>query len=120
MRGIFNFRIIILLSLLGVFYFFLCDFHIPIKNIGDKSEIIAHVDSIKNFKLFEMYDYDLVYYHYCINQLVYQDSITSNRLNGTVNKGDSLIVVVSGINPVRHTVKAPQDRKQAAYQLMGR
>lgn len=119
MKGILNFRIVILLLVLGVIYFFLCDFKTPLKNIGKDVEFVARVDSVKTFQLFEMYTYEQVYYHYFVEREPFNDSITSNRLNGTVNRGDSLIIIVSNVNPVRHHVKSLHGRKQEAYQHMG-
>jgi len=120
MKGIFNFKIVLLLMALIVLYLFLCDFQIPLKNIGKKSESTAYVDSVKHLEIFEVYSYDQIYYHYLFDNQFFHDSITSNRIEGTVNTGDSLIVMVSKMNPGNNTVKSFYGRRQDPIQYMGR
>lgn len=116
----FNFRLFAFLIVLMAVYLFLCDFQIPVKNIGKKAESVAYVDSVKQLDLFDFYSYDQVYYHYFFNEQPFSDSITSNRYTGVVNEGDSLIVMVSKMNPVNNTVKSIYGRSQEPLQVMSR
>ena len=119
MKGIFNYRIVFFLAILFGLYLFVCDFKIPIENLGKKMESTAYVDSVKQLEIFEVYNYDLIYYHYLVEEQFYSDSTTANRYDGTLNTGDSLIVVVSKMNPENNTVKSFYTRKQSVVQYMG-
>lgn len=120
MKGIFDFRLFAFLILLMGIYLFLCDFQVPVKNIGKKTESIAYVDSVKQLHLFDLYSYDQIYYHYKFDNQRFIDSLTSNRYTGAVNKGDSLLVVVSKMNPGNNTVKSIYGRSQDPMQVMSR
>ena len=120
MKGIFNFRLFAFLILLMGIYLFLCDFHIPVKNIGKKTESVAYVDSVKQLHLFDLYSYGHIYYHCKLDRERFIDSLTSNRYSGSVNKGDSLLVVISKMNPVLNTVKSVYGRSQDPMQVMSR
>ena len=119
MKGIFNIRIVMLVAILALVYLFVCDFQIPIKNIGKKAESTAYVDSVKSLQLFDLYSYNQIYYHYVYDDNKFIDSITSNRILGNVNRGDSLVILVSKMNPVQHTVKSLHNRNRDFVQNMG-
>lgn len=119
MKGIFNFQIVVLLLLLMVVYLFACEFNLPIKNIGKRTESTAYVDSVKSLQLFDLYTYDQIYYHYVFDDQKFVDSITSNRVNGNVNRGDSLVIMISRMNPVQHKVLSLHGRNQYQVQYMG-
>jgi hypothetical protein len=119
MKGIFNIRLFMLLGLLFAVYLFACDFDLPLRNIGKKAESIAYVDSVKNLQLFDLYTYNQIYYHYVFDNEKFVDSITSNRVKGNVNSGDSLVILISRMNPGQHTVKSVQGIKQDQVQYMG-
>ncbi len=119
MKGIFNIRLIMLLAFLFAVYLFACDFKLPLRNIGKKAETIAHVDSVRSLQLFDLYSYNQIYYHYIFDAQKFTDSITSNRLRGNVNTGDSLVILISRMNPGQHTVKSVQGIKQDQVQYMG-
>jgi hypothetical protein len=120
MKGIFNFRIFMLLAFLMIVYLFVCDFNLPLHNIGKKAESTAHVDSVRNLQLFELYSYNQIYYHYYFDHQRFTDSITSNQVRGNVNRGDSLVILISRMNPVQHTVKSVHGMKMERVQYMGR
>ena len=120
MKGIFNFRIILLLIILIGFYLILCDFGMPVKNLGKNDVSVAYVDSVKKLDLFDYYSYDQIYYHFRYNDRVYLDSVTESRYAGTVNQGDSLLVVISKVNPKQHSVKSIYGRSQDPIQVMSR
>jgi hypothetical protein len=119
MKGIFNIRIVLVLAFLIVVYLFVCDFDVPVINFGKKAESTAYVDSVKNMQYFEQYSYNQIYYHYVFENQRYIDSITSNRINGNVNRGDSLVILVSKMNPINHTVKSLHGTNKDYVQIMG-
>lgn len=120
MKGLFNFRLFAFLIVLMTVYFFICDFQIPVKNMKNKAESIAYVDSVKQLDFFDFYEYDQIYYHYFYNDQSFSDSITSNRDTGVVNEGDSLLVMVSKVHPMNNTVKSIYGQSQEPLQVMGR
>ena len=119
MKGIFNIWIYLLLAFLFTVYLFACDFDLPLRNIGKKTESTAYVDSVRNLQLFDLYTYNQIYYHYVFDKQKFTDSITSNRVRGNVNSGDSLVILISRMNPGQHTVKSVQGIKQEPVQYMG-
>lgn len=120
MKGKFNFRLIVLLSIIMGIYFFLTNVDLPVQNKTSSDYSIAYVDSVRQLDLFDFYSFDQVYYHYRVNDLIISDSVTESRHTGTVNKGDSLLVIISKFNPEQHTVKSIYGRSQEPTQLMSR
>ena len=109
-----------MLAVLVLFYLVACDFHIPLKNFGKKTESSAYVDSVRRLQLFDLYSYNQIYYHYVFDDCKYSDSITSNRIRGNINQGDSLVIVISKMNPSQHSVRSLHGISQEYVQYMGR
>lgn len=120
MKGIFSFRLVALLLVLLTVYFFICDFKLPTRDTNFNAESIAYVDSVKQLDLFDFYSYDQIYYHYSFEDMRFCDSVTESRYTGTVNRGDSLLVVISRVDPARHSVKSIYGRSQEPLQVMSR
>lgn len=118
MKGIFSFRLIVVLVVLAFVYLLLCDFHLPIKKLINKTETTAYVDSVKQIRLFDFYSYDQIHYHYIIDNEHFLDSLTSTRYSGSVNAGDSLKILVSKANPAEHTIHSIYGQKQEGVQVM--
>lgn len=120
MKGIFSFRLVAVLIVITGIYLFLCDFGLPVTNLGKHTESVAYVDSVRQLDLFDYYSYDQIYYHYKYDDQFFNDSVTESRYTGTVNSGDSLIVVISKTNPYSHVVKSIYGRSQDQIQVMSR
>lgn len=120
MKEKFNFRLIVLVSILMGLYFFLTHFDIPVQGASKEAVSIAYVDSVKQLDIFDFYSFDQIYYHYRVNDLIFNDSVTESRHTGSVNKGDSMLVIISKLNPEQHAVKSIYGRSQDPVLLMSR
>jgi hypothetical protein len=118
MKGILSFRLFLVLVIVSGIYILLCDFHLPIKKLIDKTETTAYVDSVKHIRLFDFYSYDQIHYHYVVDKRHYRDSLTSTRYSGSVNPGDSLKILVSKTDPGNHTIHSVYGLKQEGVQVM--
>jgi hypothetical protein len=118
MKAFFSLRLIVVLVIVAGIYLLLCDFHLPVRKLLDKTETTAYVDSVKRIRLFDFYSYDQIHYHYIIDNEHFLDSLTSTRYSGSVNPGDSLKILVSKANPAEHTIHSVYGKKQEGVQVM--